>query len=257
MNQKHVQMVHGHLSKKHFDGAKHRTKSTAAFSENQPNERTTTIARNLEKLRLEVIRTEARVNFLQECKKNNIIPRGMIIKSNYNIYKNNKLLSETMNKIRDNTLAWRLKQLRSYQINANTQISILKYYIDTEQSQRDHSNALSWMIKKVNKIRDELKIKHEKKLNYLIDHLKRHPSLSAPNNNNNKFDNKNTYVVNNSNKTLTEQQLNVLEKGLKYVPTPKSIDLVDIITNVETSLKLTPKILKQVAISEVTEFVQK
>ncbi|CAF5068029.1 unnamed protein product [Rotaria sp. Silwood1] len=56
---------------------------------------------------------------------------------------------------------------------------------------------------------------------------------------------------------FSEQQLKVLEKGLKYVPTPKSIDLVDIITNVETSLNSIPKIVKQTAISEITEFIQK
>ncbi|CAF2836981.1 unnamed protein product [Rotaria sp. Silwood2] len=56
---------------------------------------------------------------------------------------------------------------------------------------------------------------------------------------------------------FSEQQLKVLEKGLKHVPTPKSINLVVIITNVETSRNSIPKIIKQSAISEVTEFVQK
>ena len=43
---------------------------------------------------------------------------------------------------------------------------------------------------------------------------------------------------------FSEQQLKVLGKGLKYAPTPKSIDLVDIITNVATCLNSTPKVIK-------------
>ena len=218
-------------------------------------ERTTTISRHLEKLMLKLTKIETHIQFLQECKKHNVIPRGMSLKCTSNVYKNKKLIKETMYKVRDNILESRLKQLRQNRINVKTQRTILEIYMKTEQPLRDHHSDLSWINQRAEEIRNKLKNKHDKKLKKLIDSSKHLPSYDH--NKNDQQYNKNIYVINKSSKMFSEQQLKVLEKALKYVPTPKSINLVDIITNVETSLNSTPKIIKQTAISEITEFVQK
>ena len=66
-----------------------------------------------------------------------------------------------------------------------------------------------------------------------------------------------SYVVNKSSKTFTPEQLNVLERGLKFMVTVQSIDLIDAITIVETSFYSAPKLLKQATIAEISKFVQK
>ena len=102
---------------------------------------------------------------------------------------------------------------------------------------------------------NKIKWKHEKKFK-LLKNLSQ-DRISAVINKNQEDNDTNVYVENYSNKKFSEQQLKVLEKGLKYVLTPESIDLVKIITNAETSLSSTTKIVKQAAISEITEFIQK
>ncbi|CAF4045091.1 unnamed protein product [Rotaria sp. Silwood1] len=64
-------------------------------------------------------------------------------------------------------------------------------------------------------------------------------------------------VINLSNTNLNKQQLNVLSKGLKFVPTPQSINIITTITNCETGVQNTPHIIKKAAISEITAFVNK
>jgi hypothetical protein len=56
---------------------------------------------------------------------------------------------------------------------------------------------------------------------------------------------------------LSEIQKQVLEKGLKFVLMPKSIDIVETITNTEKSMSSVPSNIKQAAISEVSTFILK
>ena len=88
---------------------------------NHYGERTTTIARYLEKLMLKMINIESHVKFLQEYKNYNVIRRGMMIKNTNNVYKNKRFLKETMCKVRDNILGSRRKQLRQNRTKTNTQ----------------------------------------------------------------------------------------------------------------------------------------
>ncbi|CAF5221536.1 unnamed protein product, partial [Rotaria magnacalcarata] len=46
-------------------------------------------------------------------------------------------------------------------------------------------------------------------------------------------------------------------KGLKFVPTPRSINTITTVVNCEKSLFSTPKLIKSAAISEISTFIQK
>ncbi|CAF4198778.1 unnamed protein product, partial [Rotaria sordida] len=122
------------------------------------------------------------------------------------------------------------------------------------QPNRDHINDLSWMNKYDNNVKIKLQEKHDKKINAL--------KISKKTMENKKKINRNidtTNVLNKSNIQLTEYQLQVLSKGLKFAQTPNTINVVDIIANVESSLctvPTIPKITKQLAISEITTFVK-
>ena len=66
-----------------------------------------------------------------------------------------------------------------------------------------------------------------------------------------------TNVINKSKKILTDIQLRVLSKGFKFIPTTKSIDITNNITNTEYSLKKAPGIIKQATISQISKFINK
>ncbi|CAF4201320.1 unnamed protein product, partial [Rotaria sordida] len=60
-----------------------------------------------------------------------------------------------------------------------------------------------------------------------------------------------TNVINNSKIKSTTTQLEVLASEVKFVPTTKSINAIDMIANTESSLKITPTIIKQAVVSEI------
>ena len=64
-------------------------------------------------------------------------------------------------------------------------------------------------------------------------------------------------MINKSKKILTDTQLKVLSKGLKFISTTESINITNIITNIEYSLKKASDIIKQAAISQISKFINK
>ena len=56
---------------------------------------------------------------------------------------------------------------------------------------------------------------------------------------------------------MNQEQLNVISKGLKFVPTPTTINAITTVVNCEKALFSTPKIITNAAISEITTFIQK
>jgi hypothetical protein len=98
---------------------------------------------------------------------------------------------------------------------------------------------------------------HNKKLESLKRKqcLQQHPSTTNRLNSQHTPDS--TNVINMSKISLTEQHLKVLSKGLKFVPTPKTINTVSTIVNCEKSLFATPTIIKNAAISEISTFIYK
>ena len=66
-----------------------------------------------------------------------------------------------------------------------------------------------------------------------------------------------TNVINKSKKIFTDTQLRVLSKGFKFIPTTKSTDIANIITNTEYSLKKAPDVIKQAAIAQISKFINK
>ena len=71
----------------------------------------------------------------------------------------------------------------------------------------------------------------------------------------NKYDTSN--VINKSKFDLTNEQLQILSSGLKFVPTPTLLNTTEIITNTEKSLFSAPRILKGTAIAETSHFMKK
>ncbi|CAF1230956.1 unnamed protein product [Rotaria sordida] len=158
-----------------------------------------------------------------------------------------------MIKLRNNLLNYQFKQQRNINIEINTQLSIIKWYLEDAEPSRQRTNDLEWINKYDQSPRAKLRKKHNEKLQKLIDKhdlkLKRSAKIITTNDTSN--------VVNMSKTVLTHEQMYVLSKGLKYVPTPSSLNVIDIITNSEKSLFNVPKIFKQAAFAEISTYVSK
>ena len=192
------------------------------------------------------------INFLRKCKQNGVIPHGMQMNNTTNINRNTILLNSTMKKLRNNTLEWQYKRSRLLSTDIATNERILRLYMVKTQPQRDHELDLSWINKHDKKKNESVAKRHEKKIKELVQQqvLTERTSRSGTN-----IDTSN--VVNKSNTALSQSQLAVLSKGLKYVPTPKSINVVNVIANTEQALRSAPHLTKQLAISEISTFIRK
>src|ERR1700722_5952251 len=89
-------------------------------------ERITAIARKLEQLYQKSVRIEQHIEFLQKCKKMNLIPQEMYLKKMISARKNERLFTDTMTKIRNNILESQYKKQRLIHIDIITEENILK-----------------------------------------------------------------------------------------------------------------------------------
>ena len=162
-----------------------------------------------------------------------------------------------MRKIRNNILQKCYKQLTMKNIEINTQKSILNLYMNEYQPQRNHQSDLRWLYKTQNVYEQKLQKTHDKKLN----NLKREKEETIKNKSHNmktrkkQTKNDNNNVVNLANVHLNVELLNVLGKGLKFVPTPQTINVIEFISNTEKGLSEAPTLTKQTAINEILTFV--
>ena len=216
-------------------------------------ERVYAIGSYVQKLHQRSVKITEHIVFLKQCKREGVIPRGMYVNNMTNISRNNRLILQTMIKIRNNTLEWQQRQRKFVLNDLATQEKILKRYLNQAHCQRNHNDDLSWMNKNHMRKREALKLKHKRKLETLIQQQQKDQQRISSTMTS-KIDTSN--VVNKSSVTLSKTQMETLAKGLKFIPTPKSIDVVDIIANSERSLSATPKITKQLAVSEIATFTQ-
>ena len=222
-------------------------------------ERTYATAQHLEKLYKKQTKLEQSIKFLVQCKQHDLIPNGFKIKNTTNINKNEKLIRQTMCKIRNNTLKYKQQQLTLNNIEINTQNTILNLYLKTAQPIRDNQNDLLWINKYDKNFRNKLIKGHERKI--MNSQKKQENEQSTPTTTTNtkktSIANDTPNVVNISKTKLNQEQLKVLSKGLKFIPTPTNINIVTTIANCEKYLYSTSKTIKNAAISEITTFIQK
>ncbi|CAF2990126.1 unnamed protein product [Rotaria sp. Silwood2] len=212
-------------------------------------ERIYAIAQHLEKLHVKQSKLEEHIDFLKKCKQNNLIPNGLHLKNTTYIYKNTQLLNKTMHKIRNNLIEHQYKQKHCLEIELATQKSILDLYLNNHQPLRQHQFDLSWINKRDDLPKIKLRQKHEIKLQKLLKNQSTRIKLDKD------IDTSN--VINISDKILKNEHLKILSKGLKFVPTPTNLNIIDIITNAEKSLYSASLTNKQLAISEISTFVTK
>ena len=93
-------------------------------------ERIYAIARNIEKLYQKIMKLNEHIHFLKSCKQNNVIPNGLVLKHTTGTYRNKQLLENTMIKMRNNLLDHQFKQQRKVNIELNTHLPIIEWYLE-------------------------------------------------------------------------------------------------------------------------------
>jgi hypothetical protein len=125
-------------------------------------------------------------------------------------------------------------------------------YMNEIHLERQHTMDLNWVNKHDKNKKKRMQEKHHKKMNKLIIEQKKRKETEITTTV--KIDKNN--VINKSDIELTQDQLKVLSKSLKFAITPKSINTIDLITNVECSLYTVPTLTKQLAISAINTFLK-
>ena len=130
------------------------------------------------------------------------------------------------------------------------------------QLNRHHVTDLQWINNKEKQIRQTIINKHNKKLNNLLSSISTKKSNNYNKNKNrivpnNDDPNNEDNVINISEIKLINEQIKVLNKGLKFVPTPMNINYIEFITSTESSLYTTPELIKKAAINEITTYINK
>ena len=202
-----------------------------------------------------------------------MIPKGLRLKNTTLLPKNNQLLQQTERLLRNNLLTTRYREQRLISSEVKLQEQILRLYLKTEQPCRNHQYDLGWMNKHDERPRVKLKTMHEKKLSSLLHQKSNIPSISrevtttrnttnqdinGPRRTQTKTNQSDTSnVVNLSDVSLSPDHLQVLSKGLKFVPTPSSLNVVEMICSTEKALYAMTPIFQRAAVAEITTFAAK
>ena len=73
------------------------------------DQRVVAVAKNVEKLHQKFMRVTQQIEFLRQCKRENVIPRGLQIYNFTKVNKNTRLIHAMMTAVRNNTLDWQYK----------------------------------------------------------------------------------------------------------------------------------------------------
>ena len=218
-------------------------------------ERIYAITKNIEKLYQKKVRIDEHIQFLKECKRNQLVPYGLRLKTTTSSSKNLTLIHNTNIKLRNNLLNYRHMQQRMINIEIITHNTILKIYLEDAQPKRQHNQDLLWMNKHDQLPKEKLRRKHEQKLEILKDEQQK--TYIGNNKSREQYTTDTSNIVNLSKVKLSNRHLQALSKGLKFVPTPTSLDTIEVITNTEEALYAAPTIIKRAAIAEISEFTTK
>jgi hypothetical protein len=106
---------------------------------------------------------------LKECKCNQLIPKGLRLKTTTLNTRNIQLIHNTSVKFRNNLLDYRYKEQRMINIEIETQNSIMKRYLEDTQPQRQHNYDLHWINKHDILPKQTLRRRHKRTLQYLMN----------------------------------------------------------------------------------------
>lgn len=184
--------------------------------------------RRLEKLKIKLVKETNHVTFLTTCKKEEIIPKGLYLKSPYSSYKAKKVLEIASKKLLQDRLNFHLGNRLRIGQEIENQTCLLREHIGPE-----FENILKHLSRTADWHNDKIKETHYKKFRNLREtQLNNTPTASLcargpPGN---------CGVVNLSDKTLNPSESQVLSKGLNFAATQHTVNILDFITGIESAV---------------------
>lgn len=191
--------------------------------------------RTLEKLKIKLIKECNHVTFLTKCKKQDIIPKGLCLRPPYLSHRAKQITTVASKKLVQDRLNFHLSnKSRLLKLVESEQLTLSHLIGD------DFDNIVHSLNYSANRQSSKLKINQIKK----FEHLKMTQSGTEDNISNPKVtevidDNK--AVVNLSDRDLNFIEKSVLSKGPNFAITPKSVNVLDFITGIESAASQLPE----------------
>lgn len=192
--------------------------------------------RKLEKLKIKLAKETNHVTYLFKCKKDNLIPKGLCLKTPYYSYRATNIINMANKKLLQDRLNFHLSNKQKFKTEIENQTETLSQLIGP-----DFVAILTRLNKVAEKQNSVSKSVHIKKLNYLKDkHLKDTDKLDPPAPTRESPQTDQT-VVNLSSRPLNIYESQVLSKGLNFAVVPKNINTLDFITGIESAVPQLPE----------------
>lgn len=188
--------------------------------------------RKLEKIKIKLAKEINHVTYLTKCKKEGLIPKGLQLKSPYYSYRANKILSTASQKLMKDRLNFHLSNKEKLKCQVCTETQNLFQLIGP-----DFENILKTLDKsadrhcKSNKQTHIKKLEHLKKLESRESEFARLRGVAVEHSTDSEA---RQAVVNLSDKTLTNSEIQILSKGLNFAIAPKTVNVLDFITGIES-----------------------
>ena len=205
--------------------------------------------RTAEKVNLKFARWINHRIFNIRCARANIIPRSLKLKSNITGNKANKILNKAEKKllnIRISKCSFTIEKLRN-ELSETEAILFSSVSKETGQRLRTHLDDMR------KRCFEEMKCKQREKFRKLVENKKEKERQAFTNT---RID-KSRWVINKSDRQLSQHEKSVLEKGLNFAVTTRSLPVQDVVTNTEIACRALPPSKAQSLRGEVVKCLKK
>lgn len=200
--------------------------------------------RKLEKLKIKLSRETNHVTYLTKCKKEGLVPKGLLLKPPYYSPKAKKIVSTASIKLMKDRLNFHLSNKEKLKNQVNIETENLFKLIGSE-----FENILKTLNKSAERQGESNKQSQIKKFNHLKATECRERKCMAARGEEARVENSTDAtaplaVINLSDKTLNQCEQQILSKGLNFSVAPKNVNVLDFITGIESA---TPQLAEDVA----------
>ena len=169
------------------------------------------------------------ISFLRTCKKEKLVPSFIQVKTSVLNARSEKVIKFAQSKWLD------LEIKHKYKLLSDSELELMNIHLSlTKDLNSFEINEWYAFESQVNRATMRMKQKKLLSLNRKLNFLRERQSspFSAL-----KPEFIADFVVNKSSENFTEEELNLLNKGLKYSPKPEKVPIVEAIVDIETMLK--------------------
>lgn len=190
--------------------------SIAQIIKKRYDENVLKLVRKFERIDFQQRKAALDVSFLEECQRNGFIPNFL----NFRMSSKNLKSSQTYRKCQENLLKEEIRLKKSLERQRKNEFSILKSTLKEKLNSIDFMHICSLFLTSNDKSLEQHKETQDKKLSRLT-------SVRTQSNNPDKV------IFNYSSKTLTEDEKNLLAKGLNFSIPPSKLGYSDYLVNFE------------------------